>query len=29
MMTKTIQQRVEFPVSPQRLFDIYTDSKKH
>jgi len=28
-MTKTIQQRVEFPASPQRLFDIYTDSKKH
>src|SRR5205814_6119675 len=29
IMTKTIQQRVEFPVSPERLFEIYTDSKRH
>lgn len=28
-MTKTIQQRVEFPASPARLFEIYTDSTKH
>jgi activator of HSP90 ATPase len=28
-MTKTIQQQVEFPASPEKLFDIYTDSKKH
>lgn len=28
-MTKTIEQSVEFPVPPERLFDIYTDSKKH
>lgn len=28
-MTKTIQQSVEFPVSPERLYEIYTNSKKH
>lgn len=28
-MTKTIQQRVEFPVTPNKLFEIYMDSKKH
>jgi activator of HSP90 ATPase len=28
-MTKTIQQTVEFPASPERLFQIYIDSKKH
>jgi len=28
-MTKTIEQSVEFPVAPRRLFEIYTDSKKH
>jgi activator of HSP90 ATPase len=26
---KTIQQTVKFGVSPERLFDIYLDSKKH
>jgi hypothetical protein len=29
MMTKAIQQSVRFPVSPQKLFDIYLDSGKH
>ncbi len=29
MMTNTIQQTVKFSVPPQRLFDIYMDSKKH
>ena len=28
-MTKTIQQRVEFPVSHEQLFEMFTDSKKH
>ncbi len=28
-MPKTIQQRVKFGVPPERLFDIYLDSKKH
>ncbi|MFQ5941874.1 MAG: SRPBCC domain-containing protein [Nitrososphaerales archaeon] len=28
-MVKTIQQAVKFNVSPDRLFDIYMDSKKH
>lgn len=28
-MAKTIQQTVRFGVSPERLFDIYMDSKKH
>jgi len=28
-MAKTIQQTVTFPVPPEKLFDIYLDSKKH
>ncbi len=28
-MTNTVQQTVKFSVPPERLFDIYTDSKKH
>jgi hypothetical protein len=28
-MTKTIQQSVRFRASPEELFDIYLDSKKH
>jgi activator of HSP90 ATPase len=28
-MAKTILQRVKFNVPPERLFDIYMDSKKH
>jgi activator of HSP90 ATPase len=28
-MAKTIQQTVKFGASPERLFDIYMDSKKH
>ena len=28
-MTRTIQQRAEFPASPEKLFEMYTDSKKH
>lgn len=28
-MTKAIQQGVEFAASPERLFEIYIDSKKH
>jgi uncharacterized protein YndB with AHSA1/START domain len=28
-MAKTIQQSVTFPASPETLFDIYLDSKKH
>ena len=28
-MTKAIQQSVTFPASPERLFEIYIDSKKH
>jgi activator of HSP90 ATPase len=28
-MTPAIQQRVEFPVSPARLFNLYMDSKQH
>ena len=28
-MTKTIVQQVKFGVAPERLYDIYMDSKKH
>jgi len=28
-MAKTIQQTVQFSVSPEELFDIYLNSKKH
>lgn len=28
-MAKTIQQTVKFTVSPEKLFDIYMNSKKH
>lgn len=28
-MAKTIEQAVRFRVSPERLFDIYMDSKRH
>jgi hypothetical protein len=28
-MTKAIQQSVEFRASPEQLFEIYLDSKKH
>jgi hypothetical protein len=28
-MAKTIQQTVKFAAPPERLFDIYLDSKKH
>lgn len=28
-MAKTLQQTVTFPVPPEKLFDIYLDSKKH
>ena len=28
-MAKTIQQTARFPASPEALFDIYLDSKKH
>jgi len=28
-MTRTIQQRVTFNASPERLFKLYTDSKQH
>ena len=28
-MTRAIQQSVEFRVSPEELFEIYLDSKKH
>jgi activator of HSP90 ATPase len=28
-MTKVIQQSVTFPASPERLFEIYIDSRKH
>lgn len=28
-MTRTIQQRVTFSASPERLFKLYTDSKQH
>ncbi len=28
-MAKTIEQAVKFNVSPQELFEIYTDSRKH
>jgi activator of HSP90 ATPase len=28
-MTEAIQQSVEFPASPEDLFEIYMDSKKH
>ncbi len=28
-MTPAIQQSVEFPASPETLFELYLDSKKH
>jgi activator of HSP90 ATPase len=28
-MTRLIQQSVQFPASPEELFEIYLDSKKH